>query len=805
MVDLPTIPNRPPNVRAPDSRVSPGAIMSPYVELANNLELASRETGEFAKREAREAGLKAVTRDDAGNIQIERAPIIGDAALEYEKSTKVAATAIGEDIVKTDMLQARHKYKDDPEAFRVYADKYATQKQTDYTKTAGAEVGLALGKIARNTGREFHEGLLNQKEHFEEQKNAAAIKVQIDQTKNEVWALASGGDTASPAVNERLQKIGALYGRLASNPRNAIPRERVDYELSQFKSELDVAALGYRIAETQKNKGTDAALAEADRIRTDPSLNLTPEHRFTYHSRIVQGIAARERATENAERHIANDIQQAGKRSADGFQDPPGHLEVLRQAVQNSKNPALEAALNEVETIAPIAAEWRKMSPAVLEQNLGELERVMQENGASPTMRKLRDVGEHMLTKMREGVKHDQLGWANRTGVASVPPLNFDAPDLPAQMRERAATGETVAKHYGVAPVYLRPDERAQFADALMSPDPQRAINAQVALNEAPPDMQAHMLRGKEIKEAISSAATSPDPARYSSAMTFMDRVWTTRGPEATKAIFGEDSIHSLMTWQSKLRYMSPEALAEERKRGSDDPQVRERRKVNEHEGREISRKEHKIDDIVSQFDTFLRLPGTGPQAPTDPLTRDTLMGDFENVFARRYAETLDKSTALKQSVEMLKTKWAPSPANNNKLMLNGPEKLHGPDGSPIYPAINGSWDWMKPQLEVGIATQVGKPMRAKADATNPYGEKNWDYSLVADRQTQAEAQNGKLASYQVVVTDAQTGRATVMPKRFIFDPTEPLAKSRAKFETERKARGEMFPGFTFEPSNAVH
>jgi hypothetical protein len=52
------------------------------------------------------------------------------------------------------------------------------------------------------------------------------------------------------------------------------------------------------------------------------------------------------------------------------------------------------------------------------------------------------------------------------------------------------------------------------------------------------------------------------------------------------------------------------------------------------------------------------------------------------------------------------------------------------------------------------------------------------------------------------VVTDAETGRSTVLPNRFVFDPTGPMTKGREEFEAKRQglqdAQQVLNPGFEF-------
>lgn len=460
MVDLPHVANGVPQVTAPQSRVSPGQVASPYVQLSESLDLASRELGDFSKRQAKEAGLTAVTRDAEGNVQVERPFIVGDAAIEYQNSVKVAAVTDGENVIKTDMLKMRHEFENDPVGFAKAAQSYSKEKVGQYQKAAGPAVGLALGRIAQDTAREFHEGLLNQKERRDVATAKVSIETQIESTKNEIFAIAAGGDTTSPEYTRRLEKIGALWGQLSGNPKFGVPQAQIVYEMKQLKSELDVAALGHSLERVQKEKGTAAAMQEADRIRTDPSLALTPAQRFTYYSRLVTGINARERAENVITKQTEGEISEVGTRAAEGLPVPPGRMAALRQQVAESKNPELARKLQDVETVLPTIASWQKMNPAQLEGTLSDLNRQMREHGAPEVGITLRDTGQKLLKQMREGVEKDPLAWSDRTGTLPIPAIDFASPDVSTALRDRGARADAVAAHYGIPASYLTPDER---------------------------------------------------------------------------------------------------------------------------------------------------------------------------------------------------------------------------------------------------------------------------------------------------------------------------------------------------------
>lgn len=464
MVDLPTIPQRDIAPKAPTSAVTASQIASPYMDLVGLFQEASKELGGVANRAAEKAGLTAVTRDDAGNVQVEKPFIIGDAALHYQHGVKVAAVADGENVIKTDLLAMRHKFENDPDGFAKAAGAYTKEKVAQYQKVAGPEVGITLGRLANHATLEFHEGLLNQKERRDIANAKTSIEAQIESTKNEIFAIAAGGDDTSPAFIQRLQKIGALQGQLINNPKFGVPRALAEYDMSRLKSELAVATLGYKLGEVQKKDGTDAAMAQADRIRTDPGLNLTPTERFSLHSRLVGGIMQQERGDQAMRNQVDQKIDAALETAMQGYPLPAAQTATLRTEVGLTNSPALAGKLAEVEQIAPIIQSWKRSNPAQMEQTLSSLEATMRENGATPALVKLKTAAEKLLGNMREGVKDDVIDWTNRTGTLPIPPIDWSPQghaSVGTQIRERIALAESAAAHYGRAPVYLTPDDKA--------------------------------------------------------------------------------------------------------------------------------------------------------------------------------------------------------------------------------------------------------------------------------------------------------------------------------------------------------
>jgi hypothetical protein len=95
----------------------------------------------------------------------------------------------------------------------------------------------------------------------------------------------------------------------------------------------------------------------------------------------------------------------------------------------------------------------------------------------------------------------------------------------------------------------------------------------------------------------------------------------------------------------------------------------------------------------------------------------------------------------------------------------------------------------MKEQLEGESAKVMGKPQfsgASRGDVATFQGLKqNWSYTLVSDDKTEAALSNKTPPSYRVVTINDR-GEHNVLPQRFVFDPTAPVAAAEAAFMTER-------------------
>lgn len=475
MVSLPDVPSVGGLVlsQPPQSQVSPGQIAQPYQELARSLDDIGEAFKDASIPLAEQAGYQAVTKDADGNIQVERAPIIGAAAGAYSRAVKVGALAAGEGEARRRDVEMRQQFRDDPAGYEKAATAFKDSMIKQYTSAAGPEVGVALGRAIDGSITQTYKGLLNEKERLDLQRAVLGIDSEIEYTKNQQYALVEQGGSGTPEYRANDAKIEALYHELGANPRLAYPPEKIRNELENFRSELKVKAIGHEIIDNVYPKeGYEAAVKAADEVLKNPNFNLSDTERRTFRGRIISDLNSRARDDFSQQKAVGRQIEDVQNLAADGYMPPPEQMAQLHTTVEQSKNPALIAAMKNVDAAVPVMQQWRQMSPTQLEASLSELDRTMREKGATPGGVAMMATGQKLLTNMRKAVGADPLTWADRVGIQPIRAIDFSSADAVAQMKDRVTRAEVVASHYGIAPTYLTPDERQSLKAAAAAGGP---------------------------------------------------------------------------------------------------------------------------------------------------------------------------------------------------------------------------------------------------------------------------------------------------------------------------------------------
>lgn len=460
----------------------------------------------------------------------------------------------------------------------------------------------------------------------------------------------------------------------------------------------------------------------------------------------------------------------------DGVRPDPASLDlVIRAASLAGDTETLEEIAERMDRFE--AAEIAARAPVATQQGaVSELEgQPTLTPGQAAFLRDLRAVS----TSTEKALNEDAISLASQRfpdRFGALPELDLSPEQAGAHLGERQRRADFVAETYGKPDVSLLSKADATvISQAIATPNlpPEEKDQPVVPADKAafdflaavPDQYLAPTLRTKEVSDAIAGAVRSKEPGKFNASMAFVNQIWT-RAPQEAEKLFGADAINVMQDWQAKLRYYGPQELADEL-RNRDDPQVVERRKQAAIKAQGLA-KDKTIDSLVADLD-----PGfftTGPSAPVDPRTRDAALADYTALFSDRYAVSLDETKAHQQAIEKMRLYWGRSEVNQGRLTLYAPEN--------VYPALGGSHDWLKDQLD--------------RDLTAQFGEMPDGYSIVADRTTEAEISAGQPPSYLIVTKNAageydlvRTGTQQ-KPMRYRWDIGAARTSKEEEFENQR-------------------
>jgi hypothetical protein len=320
--------------RAPESHISTGDIVGPYQQLARGMDKLGEGLEDMATTYAERAGAQAVTRDEQGNIHVDRMPIFGRAGDAYARAVRVAALAEGDGAAKRADIELREKYRDDPQGYQNAAQAYKDATVKQYTAAAGPEVGNAVGQAIDNTTTYTYRGLLNEKERLDLQRAENSIKAGREDARNDMMALARGGAPADgDAMLQAASKYTTLTDELARNPRLAYTQEERAEDLKKLTGDLGGQRYLYHIDETYKDKGYQAAVDDAKDVLTNPRYNgLTETQRQQYYAHAMGEVRVNEAVRRQDVGEVQNQLRDLKDRVALGQEVTPDEINGVRNA-----------------------------------------------------------------------------------------------------------------------------------------------------------------------------------------------------------------------------------------------------------------------------------------------------------------------------------------------------------------------------------------------------------------------------------------------------------------------------------------
>ena len=452
--------------------ISPAEIASPYALLAEGLKKTGEAADEVASSYADQAGLKAVTMDENGNPQVERAFMMGPAAKHYADAVKFGALAQGEGAARRKDIELRQQFRDNPEGYNQAATEFAQTMQDQYTKAAGPLVGISMRKAIEQQTTLTYKGLLNEKERLDLYRAQDSMQSELYNAKNYLGSLVENGVTEGKEWDAANQKIDSIYQQMENNPRLAWTPQRTATEKSAFLGELDARSIGYHVLQIASdpgpNGGYENALKAAGQIKTDSSLNLTPAQRDTYYNRAISQLNAKLRQDQVSYKDVETDIKQAAIGAAKGFLPTPESLGKTQAKINAIADPAVKAQLdNNFKAIVGVAntmADYQKANPRQLAEALDQNREIMRQKGADPLSVQVDQTGRQLLKTEQTELGKDPWAWSNRVGAVVSQPIDFAAPDAVDRIAKRVGESDVMSQHYEIPTTYWHESEKTALS-----------------------------------------------------------------------------------------------------------------------------------------------------------------------------------------------------------------------------------------------------------------------------------------------------------------------------------------------------
>lgn len=221
--------------------------------------------------------------------------------------------------------------------------------------------------------------------------------------------------------------------------------------------------------ERQPTAEAKAAFIEKFREDYGKSEGLAKSYSFDDFERLTgkmeTGLSREVTARNTALRAVREDISSLAKRAEKGFPAPPEEMAAIEARVATAGDPDTAASFAEAKGLLELQETARSWTPAQLDAVIAQGRATMEKGGASEPQIARFTLLQELEGEMRKELKADPLGWADRTGVLPVTPLDFSTPEkTAATLKSRIAEAEEVGARYGQDPVYLRPDEKRQLA-----------------------------------------------------------------------------------------------------------------------------------------------------------------------------------------------------------------------------------------------------------------------------------------------------------------------------------------------------
>jgi len=296
----------------------------------------------------------------------------------------------------------------------------------------------------------------------------------------------------------------------------------------------------------------------------------------------------------------------------------------------------------------------------------------------------------------------------------------------------------------------------------------------------------------KKAANAVKSALKSNDPAAVGMALETLSQLKSLAGDSLASVTGAKGLDDALSDYQFYGQFGSSEEAAAQM------IENREKKPKNITAEAKEAAKSLDISDVTDRFDrSWFSDPkvgddraGKGSALLLTNSQENEMMAEYTRLFKDAYLETADFDLSQNRALDRMGRIYGMNEVSGvGRVMKFPPQK--------VYPAVNGSFEWMQDQLvsEVNAAMFGDQAVPGGADAAGPVGrgapdvkDRKWiereDIALWSDDVTARQVKAGQPASYVVYAT--RNGVLEQLPQRFVFDPSGAKSKARTDFDGPR-------------------
>lgn len=308
-----------------------------------------------------------------------------------------------------------------------------------------------------------------QRENFIQEQRAAQhdeFTIELKSAQQQAFKLGLDGQ-ADGVLADRLTSIEGMLKRKGLDGRplfSPMERTKVMEGLKQEIAEARIVGTFSRLPDLEAKRKAIDKLSEDFGNSSGLAANFT---RDQFHR--VQNELEREYTRARTQAHadfgaVKHAVDGAIKLAESGMAIKPEALSQLQTRVAATKDPELMNSFADMQSIFSTMSWAATQTPEVIDGKIRELRGQIREDGTTTREKRLLDHLETLKSNMVGGLAKDPNGWADKTGLVKMTPVDASSVDkLIPSLAARVPQAEAIAAHYGRKVDYLTPEEQQQL------------------------------------------------------------------------------------------------------------------------------------------------------------------------------------------------------------------------------------------------------------------------------------------------------------------------------------------------------